>query len=341
MDERKKRILQAVVDDYIETAEPVGSRVLSKKDGIGFSAATIRNEMADLEEMGYLDKPHTSSGRVPSNRGYRFYVNSLMQDYKLSINEIAKMREAMELRVRELDELVSEASKIISQLTNYTVIASTPRPLKNYMKSIKIVPVATGRVVLIAVSGVGVIKNQELLVSSQIPYEKIVAFSALLEEKMTGFAYNDFDSVRTEIEKSDVFCEEIWDKVSQCLSDWFGESAKSHVHAGGVVNIFNHPEYKDISKAKDFIGFLDSKDNLNRIIENIDDDSKIKIIIGEENGDGALRDCSIVISNYDIGNKARGSIGIIGPTRMDYAKIISTLEVITDRLNNIIYNLFF
>lgn len=127
MDERKKRILQAVVDDYIETAEPVGSRVLSKKQGIEFSAATIRNEMADLEEMGYLDKPHTSSGRVPSSMGYRFYVNSLMHDYKLSINEIKRMQDAMELRVKELDELVAEASNIVSKLTNYTVIASTPR----------------------------------------------------------------------------------------------------------------------------------------------------------------------------------------------------------------------
>lgn len=199
-----------------------------------------------------------------------------------------------------------------------------------------------GRVIVIAVTGGGVIKNHEISIPINISEDDINEFSKKAEEKLRGIMpVNLNDELKEELENLSSFCPELWGKIYECFCDWFEEDSKKHVYAGGVVNIFNHPEYKDVSKAKEFIGFLDSRDNISRIIDSLEGENDIKIIIGEENSEGALKDCSIIISNYSVGKEARGSIGIIGPTRMDYARIVSSLGVITERLNSIIYKLFF
>ena len=340
LSERKKQILQAIVDDYIETAEPIGSRTIVRRHDISLSPATIRNEMADLEDMGFLEKPHTSAGRIPSKMGYRFYVNSLMQRSRLSREETEKLKAALEKRMGEMDALIAEASSIVSRLTAYTVIAAAPRAKNLTIKSIKLLPLGGNNLLLSVINSIGILKNAGIELS-KVPEDAFVyAYSKLLSEALCGKSPHDLSEEQlSEIQKKAAGCPELYKKVISFLFEWFEQSSRSGIYADGVVNIFNHPEYNDIERAKKFIGFLDDKDNILGLLQS--GDKKLDIKIGDENGREELSDCSVVTANYDIGDSLRGSIGVLGPMRMDYARVISSLEVITERLNFLIYKMFF
>lgn len=339
LSERKKQILQAVVDDYIKTAEPIGSRTIVQRHDINLSPATIRNEMADLEDLGFLEKPHTSAGRIPSKMGYRFYVNSLMRKSRLSLEETEKLRLALEQRMGEMDALIAEASSIVSRLTALTVIAAAPRARNLTIKSIKLLPLGGNNLLLSIVNSIGLLKNAGIELS-KVPEDAFVyAYSKLLSEMLCGKSPHDLTEERlSELKTKAAGYPELYKKVISYLFEWFEQSARGGVYADGVVNIFNHPEYNDIERAKKFIGFLDDKEN---IMELLSGDEKLDIKIGDENGREELNDCSVVTANYNVGDKMQGSIGVLGPMRMDYSRVISSLEVITDRLNFLIYKMFF
>ncbi|MBO4898318.1 MAG: heat-inducible transcription repressor HrcA [Clostridia bacterium] len=340
LSERKKQILQAVVDDYIKTAEPIGSRTIVKRHDINLSPATIRNEMADLEDMGFLEKPHTSAGRIPSKTGYRFYVNSLMRKSKLSLEETEKLRMALEERMGEMDALIAEASNIVSRLTAYTVIAAAPRAKNLTVKSIKLLPLGGNNLLLSIINSIGIVKNAGIELS-KVPDDNFVyAYSKLLSETLCGKSPHDLSEEQlSELQRKASDYPEFYKKVISYLFEWFEQSARGGVYADGVVNIFNHPEYNDIERAKKFIGFLDDKENIMGLLDGGGD--KLDIKIGDENGREELADCSVVTANYNVGDKMQGSIGVLGPMRMDYSRVISSLEVITDRLNFLIYKMFF
>lgn len=340
--ERKKKILQAIIDDYIETGEPVGSRTMVKKHDISLSPATIRNEMADLEEMGFLEKPHTSAGRIPSMHGYRFYVNSLMRQYKMSIEETDRLRSALEIKIGELDDLIAEASNIVSRLTDYTVIASSPRAINPVVRNIKLLLISGRHFLLTVMTSHGGIKNAGIETSEPYPEEAAAVFSVALNETLSGRAPGDLSAAEFErLKNSSARCAELFRPVLAHLFEWFDTRVKKGVYAGGAYNIFNFPEYKDIDRAKEFIRFIDNRDNIYSIVYNGGDGEKVQIKIGDENGHPELKDCSVIVSNYEVDGQLKGSIGVVGPMRMDYAKIISSLEVVTDRLNAVIYKLFF
>ena len=339
--DRKKQILQAIIDDYIQTAEPIGSRTIVKKHGINLSPATIRNEMADLEEMGYLEKPHTSAGRVPSEMGYRFYVNSLMRECRLSMEETNTLNQAMQLRMKEIDELIAEVSNVVSRVTDYTVVATSPRAINPTLKSIKLLPLTERSFLLAAMTSAGAVKNAGIETSESYTNEAVYQFSRALLSTLQGRSPYDLrEEEFAALKNSARDCIMLYKPVVAYLFEWFDEGAKTNVYSGGVVNIFNHPEYRDIEKAKQFISFIGNRENIHSIMSD-GGDEHIKIKIGDENKFDELKDCSVVISNYDIGGNLRGSIGVVGPMRMNYSKIISSLELITERLNLIIYKMFF
>ena len=240
LSERKKLILNAIVSEYIDTAEPVSSVTIVNKYNAGCSSATVRNEMSDLEEMGYLDKPHTSAGRMPSGRGYRFYVNSMFP-CKSHDNIVSKLRRAFLSQLSETDDVIEKASDFISRFTNYTVIATDSH-----------------------------------------------------------------------------------------------ENMPRRIYTGGVVNIFNHPEYKNLEKARRLISFIDSRDSIYKVISELDGGERVRILIGDENPYDDLKDCSIVISHYRDPRGRRGGLGIIGPTRMHYDTVVSSLETVTDMIEKLI-----
>lgn len=337
--DRKKQILRAIVEDYIHTAEPIGSRTIAKRHDLSLSPATIRNEMSDLEELGFLEKPHTSAGRIPSKSGYRFYVNSLMEQYCLSKEEKARLKFALEFKMREIDDLISEASNAISRLTDYTVIASAPRAKNLTVKSIKLLPLGEKSIILAVMTSSSLLKNAGIECEAPVESDFIYALSHILSEVFTGKTPHEVSDEN--FKKIAELCspyEGLYKKIISNLFDWFDSSKSKGIYAGGVFNILNHPEYKDIERAKEFIKFVDDKNNLYKIIGAGGDGISIKI--GDENEDEPLKNCGVVVSDYDAGDM-HGSIGIVGPMRMDYAKVVSSLQVITEKLNFLIYKMFF
>lgn len=339
--DRKKQILQAIVDEYVETAEPIGSRTIANKNGINLSSATIRNEMAGLEELGFLDKPHTSAGRVPSVLGYRFYVNSLMHKRYLTYEESERLHYAMRIRLREVDEIIAETSKIVSKLMDYTVIVTAPKPQKLTIRSIKLLPIGGQQLLFAIITNAESVKNIGIEIPYKLSDEYVYFCSRVLSEKLVGKSPYDITNeqlifIKTSFEKSPG----LFKIIISYLFEWFDRACKGSVYAGGVFNMFNHPEYRDINRAREVIKFLDNKENMKNIVEDGNNVKKVKIKIGDENEAEELRDCSVVIANYNALDNMHGSIGVIGPMRMDYSKVVSSLEVVTEKLNKLIYKMY-
>lgn len=339
--DRKRRILQAVVDSYIKTAEPIGSRTIAKRGGINLSSATIRNEMADLEERGFLEKPHTSAGRVPSVRGYRFYVNCLMKKRNLTDEEVERLNTAMEIRLREIDEIIAETSEVVSRITTYTVIATLPKPERLVIHDIKLLPIGEQYVLLAVIANSGLVKNAAIKLYEKLTVEYIFTCSRVLSDNLTGkspadISQEQYDFLKFFFMKSP----ELLQIIISYLFKWFDLNDKRNIYRGGVINVFNHPEYRDIDRAREVIGFLDDREKIKSVIEDNNDNEVIKIKIGSENKADELRDCSLVVANYMGGGDMRGRIGVIGPMRMDYARIVSSLEVVTERLGKLISRMY-
>ncbi len=336
LSERKKQILGAVIESYIETAEPVGSRTIAKLGRLNISPATIRNEMADLEEMGLLIQPHASAGRVPSSLGYRVYVDRLMKHYELSTGELDKMRSLMELKINSIDGMVQEIANIYIKLTNYTVIGFSPGTNNGYIKNFHMVPVDEKNALLIVVTDKNVVKNKKISFESEIDAKEALRISTILNEKLVGLTADKINiSKITELGNgmpgnSNVLMT-ILDFVNECIESLDG----SKVFTKGVTNLLNFPEYSNVQKAKELLEFLDNKNNIRKAVA-FGENKKVKIIIGDENDVVELQDCSIVLSPYNVGNNQYGIIGLVGPTRMNYSKAVSNLEFLTQQFEHLL-----
>ena len=339
LSERKKKILQAIIDDYIVTAEPVGSSYILNSHDLGISSATVRNEMAALEKLGYLEKPHTSAGRVPSGLGYRVYVNELMREYSLTLAEINQIKIAMQRQYMEFNKLIANISNVLSGLTNYTTLFTMPTASAYMIGSIKLIPVDPKCFVMIVVTSNGVVKNTQIAVSK--PYENEVL------ERLSNWLNNRFSGVSVDMITKDLLEEEkrlipadttLLDSVFSYLEEAVSQLSEIDLELTGTTNIFNHPEFNDIDRAKDFLSFVkkDNKQDLIEVINNTSDD--VSVIIGDENPVLKEHNLSMVVSNYNIGDGLKGKLAIIGPTRMDYAKAISTLNYLISLLRGMIGN---
>ncbi|CEQ22558.1 heat-inducible transcriptional repressor HrcA [Paraclostridium sordellii] len=335
LNERKLNILKAIVKDYIDTAEAVGSRTLSKKYELGISAATIRNEMADLEEMGYLIQPHTSSGRIPSEKGYKLYVDSLMKEYELNTVEKHLIEESINKNMNYMNDLIHETSKLISKLTNYTTIAVTKNVsnLQN-IKHIQLVGLDEKSIVLIIVTEKGEIKNTTISTNTYIDQAKLNLISDKLTRKLAGKNICEIDEeflnyIKYEIAENSL----IIDKLVESLNFGIGKNETS-ISLSGATNIFNFPEFSDVVRAKTFLTMLEEKDNISNMLKSKGiQKENLNIIIGSDNQCEVAQDCSIITATYNIDKDVVGKISLIGPTRMDYAKVYSILNYMGLLLN--------
>ncbi|MDP4133224.1 MAG: heat-inducible transcriptional repressor HrcA [Bacillota bacterium] len=335
MSDRKKKILKAIIDDYIETAEPLGSLTVARRYLSDYSPATIRNEMADLEELGYLEKPHTSAGRVPSYTGYRLYVDMLMEKYRLTMSEMEDLSRRLEIKARELDGIVRKACSTVSALTDYTSFVITPQVSQLKFKNIKLIMIQEGLVLIVLVATGDMIKDRRIKAPLDITQEGLDRISGVITDLFCLKTANeiDFESVFfVEISK-------LWPELVPCLKEFLGEALSGSggdVYLDGTANIFRYREYQDVGRAKSFMDFVDDEESLKNLVRKASQGETIcEVIIGSETGRQDLKDCSMVLKSYSVSDDSKGSIGIIGPVRMDYARVMSTLEYIADAMDTI------
>ncbi len=330
MDERKKRILQAIIDDYIDTAEPIGSRTIARKHELGLSSATIRNEMADLEEMGFLAQPHTSAGRVPSDKGYRLYVDELMQVRELEFEEIEKIKSAMEMHINELSQLIRQASAVLSRFTKYTSMVITPQMKTSTIKAIQVVPIESGKAMVIIVTNAGIVRNILVKISENVAPDVLITVSNALNNRLTGLTIEKVDiRLIKELEKELGMPGELLLPILSGAADCINQIDNPEVYVEGTTNIFNHPEFSgDMVKARDFMNLLDERAGICRMLFEAVNSEGINVRIGSENDLSGIRNCSLITTSYNIADMFAGTIGIIGPTRMEYPRVISSMRYV-------------
>lgn len=334
LDDRKKLILQAIVEDYINTAEPVGSRSISKKPELSLSAATIRNEMGDLEEMGLLIQPHTSAGRIPSTGGYRLYVDSLMEKYEMTAVEIEKFDRASQLKKQELEKIVREVAAAFSGITGLPVIGVLPGAEASVVKNLKLVRIDPRTVMLIISDKSGLIKNKLLRLDHEISEEFANQLTDILNENLAGLTLNEINlsnimEVRLAIGRNFEILTSVMEMVHEAVS----EIDKEQVFLDGLSSILRFPEYSNVEKVRELFEIVENKDNLMRIIREASPLSGTKVMIGDEIPIEGLSGNSVVLSPYCASENLIGVLGVLGPARMDYPKIISALEYFTAQIS--------
>lgn len=338
LSERKEKILQAIIDDYIMTAEPVGSAYILASHDLGVSSATVRNEMAALEEAGYLEKPHTSAGRVPSVLGYRTYVNGLMREYRLTLGEIKQIKIALARQYVEFNKILTGVTDMMSLLTNYTAVFTTPVPSKYMICSVKLIGIDRVSFVMIVVLSEGVVKNRTMRVKKPYDGEVLEKLSNYLNAKLAGVSLDALTRDILAEEKQIIPVESFMlDLIFGFLSELADEVTDCSIVCSGMANIFNHPEFNDINRTRDFLNFV-KKENAGEIKEILKKESigkAISVIIGNESEHLKDHDLSMVVSDYSLGGSLSGKMAIIGPTRMDYAKVISTLKYLSEHLKDL------
>ena len=329
LDERKKRILEAVIEEYTATAEPVGSTKIANDYKLGFSPATIRNEMANLEALGYLEQPHVSAGRIPSSQGYRFYVDSIMQEKKLTPSEKQVIDQMLKEDVTKFETLIKEASNIIARLTNYASIAIGPAMDSCQVEEIKLVKIGQDRLMIVILADNGIIKESIIKYTGQIPEENIEIFNNYLNYKLKGMNFNDIYENINEYEENELhnISNNIVPLVVELNNLLVNNNAD--IYMDGAKNLLNLPELKKEETLKNFLNIIETQDALKEMLKN-GYDGNINVYIGQENAFDDLKDFTIITYKQKINDKELGTIGLIGPKRMDYKKVIPVIKYVGD-----------
>lgn len=341
LNDRKRKILQAIIDEYISTAEPVGSRAISKKQELGLSSATIRNEMADLEELGYLMQPHTSAGRIPSDEGYRFYVNSLMGRYQLGMEAIERLQTELESRVNQLEFLIRKASLIASALTDYTSVVSAPEQGLVQIQKLDLISLGYEKVMLIVVTRTGLVRSQ--IINVDIDDSVCLKLTAILNNNLSGLTADEIDFVKIqELQKEIETQLDLHPRILINILNFVYQTVvaldSTEIYVDNAKSILKYPEYSDVEKAREMFSFLEDQQNLHLLLKKAPEDNGegIQAKIGSENDFKELKDCSLVTVNYSLGDRVIGKLGIIGPKRMDYAKVFASLDLISTQIDRIL-----
>ncbi len=327
LNDRKKKILQTIIEDYIGNVQPVGSKTLVDNYNLGVSPATIRNEMAELEEMGYLDKTHTSSGRVPSTLGYRFYVDSLMKTNKLGEEEVKFIRNNVEREILEVSEIVKHISKAVSDITKYTVISAGPDIYEAVIEDIKLVLLNNNMLLIVVLTKEGAIKETIIKLEKEVSEDIIEKLNNILRAKLVDVYVKDIDIDPIKYVGAEL--SNYLDILIPILHEITNIIKKNDITYDGANNIYNHPEFKSANVAKKFLDVLETKQLIREVL-NVEDDD-VNIYIGDENNNSEFKDFSLITFKCP---QNLGIVGIIGPTRMDYAKVLSVIRCIKEILND-------
>ena len=341
LDERKMKILQAVIKNYLETGEPVGSRTISKYTDLNLSSATIRNEMADLEEMGYIVQPHTSAGRIPSDKGYRLYVDTMMQQMDTAMQE--KSREVEELKdlllekEEKMDQLLKSVAKTLAVNTNYASMISSPSYSGNRLKFIQLSRVDANQLIAVIVLEGNILKNSMISVSEELDDETLLKLNVLLNTHLNGLPIEEINlGLVARLKQQAGIHSDIVGEVIDAVAESIKADEDLEIYTSGANNIFKYPELADQQKASEIISTFEEKQMLTTLVQDTlskDNNTGIQVYIGDETPVSSMKDCSVVTATYELGEGMKGTIGIIGPKRMDYEKVVGTLQTLMKQLD--------
>ena len=337
LSERKLKILEAVIQNYLETGEPVGSRTISKYTDLNLSSATIRNEMADLEELGYIFQPHTSAGRIPSDKGYRLYVDMLMQDKEQEVTEI---KEQMLQKADKMDQLLKQAAKVLANNTNYATMVSAPVSMKNRLKFIQLSQVDEEQLIAVIVLEGNIVKNQIIRVDQDLGSETLLKLNMLLNTTLNGMSIDQITlGLIAKLKEQAGIHSGVISDVLDAVGNVIQLDQDMEIYTSGATNIFRYPELSDKQSAQEIISAFEEKQQLSELVtQTLSSDTKgIQVYIGNETPVQNMKDCSIVTATYELGEGMQGTIGIIGPKRMDYEHVMDTLKTLQTELDTIFH----
>ena len=338
LDDRKLKILQTIIKTYLETGEPVGSRTISKYTDLNLSSATIRNEMADLEDLGYIIQPHTSAGRIPSDKGYRLYVDMLMEEKE---HEITELRNTMLQKADKMEQLLQQAARVLANSTNYATMVSAPTYNKNKLKFIQLSQVDANQIIAVIVMEGNIIKNKIVAVAEPLDNETMLKLNMLLNTNLNGIAVEDINlgMIARLKEQAGIHSGVISD-VLDAVANTIQLDNDLEIYTSGATNIFKYPELSDKQSAQEIISAFEEKQQLAELVTQTlasDENKGIQVYIGSETPVQTMKDCSVVTATYELGQGMQGTVGIIGPKRMDYENVMKTLKTLMVELDAIFH----
>lgn len=340
LDDRKTKILYAIIKTYLETGEPVGSRTISKYADLNLSSATIRNEMSDLEEMGYIVQPHTSAGRIPSDKGYRFYVDQMME-YKE--REVTEMKELMIQKQDKMEQILKQVVKVLANNTNYATMITAPQYHRTKLKFIQLSVISESQMLAVVVTEGNVVKNKMLHMEHRLDNETVLKLNILLNTSLNGLTMEQINlgTIAKLKEQAGIHSEvvnSVLDAVAEAIRM---DDEDLEIYTSGETNIFKYPELSDNERARELISAFEEKKQLVNLVAetmNSEENTGIQVYIGNESPMQNMKDCSVVTAAYELGDGMKGTIGIIGPKRMDYDRVVSALKTLTTQLDSIFEN---
>ena len=340
LDDRKTKILYAIIKTYLETGEPVGSRTISKYADLNLSSATIRNEMSDLEEMGYIVQPHTSAGRIPSDKGYRFYVDQMME-YKE--REVTEMKELMIQKQDKMEQILKQVVKVLANNTNYATMITAPQYHRTKLKFIQLSVISESQMLAVVVTEGNVVKNKMLHMEHRLDNETVLKLNILLNTSLNGLTMEQINlgTIAKLKEQAGIHSEvvnSVLDAVAEAIRM---DDEDLEIYTSGATNIFKYPELSDNERARELISAYEEKKQLVNLVAetmNSEENTGIQVYIGNESPMQNMKDCSVVTAAYELGDGMKGTIGIIGPKRMDYDRVVSALKTLTTQLDSIFEN---
>lgn len=333
LDERKSKVLQAIIDDYVATAEPVGSRTIARKYQLGVSPATIRNEMSDLEDLGFLEQPHTSAGRIPSDRGYRYYVDCLMQSTGLTVQDETLIRRTFERKAAEIDLLIRETARLLSDTTRLAAVVTGPQWQHAHVRELRLVPVGSDKVVLLYMTDSGFVDNQVLDLPVEVTMLELQRVSDLLNEQVKGqpvhaLSRTAIRALQSELQKYGGLLEQALQFMERQVED----AGRQRIYLGGTTHILAQPEFRDIDKVRGLFDLLEHDDAVAGVLSAGGIKGGPVVSIGEETRVQQLADCSVVSTTYRLGDQVIGRMGVIGPKRMEYGRVVGILDSVSKHL---------
>ena len=338
LSERKLKILHAIIQNYLETGEPVGSRTISKYTDLNLSSATIRNEMADLEELGYILQPHTSAGRIPSDQGYRLYVDMLMEEKEQELNE---MQEQMLDKADRMEQLLSQAARVLANSTNYATMVSTPVSSANKLKFIQLSAVDEEQIIAVIVLGGNVIKNKIINVEEPLSNENLLKLNMLLNTTLTGMSIEEINlGLIARLKEQAGIHSGVVGNVLDAVAEVIQVDNDMQIYTSGATNIFKYLELSDKQSAQEIISAFEEKQQLNELVTQTlarEDNTGIQVYIGDETPVQNMKDCSVVTATYELGEGMKGTIGIIGPKRMDYEHVLKSMKRLQNELDQMFH----